>query len=433
MKKIFFISLAFCALTAAAQPTKQDCTEESVANEPGRFLDAHAGARTGGSRSGFSAADIANAQKMMTAFEKVCKPKLQFTGGQAKASFSLNSRSYYDQQLTNAYMYNLGFHKFVCNVQTHKLAIVSEYQGVLRVMANPWFRPAFSSFEGNAAAYKIPANTQLTNAPFIAIFNYYAFADTGLVNAVNKGNRFIDLTDESAGSMNIQVLEYIPGKGYGWYGSNGFVKMGDVSFIYRHAFISHTDIPFFIPVTRKKFLTDMLEFYEREKPELVANMQHKIKNLTSTIAESARTNSRYLEDQKNMLAAQEQAARDILTINEQKKQIAVKLLQSKDQKWLNQPAVVRGDNKDFPVPYNRQINSKEIYGNFYFTEFYTGTDGVKLYHINPDYLKKYPSNGAKPAIIDVMYRFRTGDKFLTGVNKTFINQLDLDQFRKLLD
>lgn len=413
----------------------KDCTGETVQNEPGRFWDNHIGWGTG-SKEGFSTTDIANAKKMMTAFENLCKPKLQFTGGLAKASFGMNSKSFYNQSVTNPYMYNLGFHQFVCNIQTHKLAIVDEYQGVLRVKGNPGFETVFHSLEGKAEAYKIPANSQNINAPFIAIYNYYAFIDNRLVDAINNGNSFIELPAEGVGDQlnqsNGQVLENKPGKGYGWTGSNGFVAMGTVSFIFRHAFITHTDIPFFIPVTRKKFLTDLLEFYDRDKPELVANMQDKIKNLAKTIIESEKTNSSYLQGQKDRQVNQEQAAKDILAINEQKKQTVTKLLQTKDEKWLNQQAIVQGDNKAFTVPYNRNINAKEIYGNFYFTDFYTGSEGLKLYQINPEYVKKYPPNAAKPAIIDVVYRFRTGEKFLTGVNDSFINQLDLKEFRKLL-
>lgn len=444
MKKILFVSLVLYGFAVQAQTTfkawekqiTRDCTGESVQNEPGRFWDAHNGWATGGGKGEYTATEINSAKKMMTAFENVCKPKLQFTGGLAKASFGTGSKSFYNRSVTNTYMYNLGFHEFVCNIQTHKLAIVDEYQGVLRVTANPSFQTVFHFFEGNIAAYKIPANSQQATAPFIAVYNYYAFADNRLVNAINNGNGFIELPAEGVGDQlnqsNGQVLENKPGKGYGWNGSNGFVTIGAVGFIFRHAFITHTDLPFFIPVSRKQFLTDLLEFYDREKPELVANMQEKIKNLAKTIIESGKNNSSYLQGQKDRQAIQEQAAKDILTISEQKKQTVTKLLQSKDEKWLNQQAIVPGDNKAFTVPSNRNINTKEIYGNFYFTDFYTGSEGLKLYQVNPEYLKKYPPNGARPAIIDVIYRFRTSDKFLTGVNDSFINQLDLGEFRKLL-
>ncbi|NRF40121.1 hypothetical protein [Pedobacter foliorum] len=443
MKKIFFISLLFYGFVAQSQTSfkaweaqinKDNCTAESVLKEPGRFWDNHTGGATGGPKQGFSAVEIANAKKMMQAYENVCKPKLQFTGGLAKASFGLNSKPFYNQELVNSYTYNLGFHKFVCNVQTHKLAIVDEYDGVLRVNGNPGFSTSFHSMEGNVAAYRIPANTQNNNDPFIAIYNYYGFADSRVVNAINKGDGFIDLNGEVVGGnmSDHPVVENKPGKGYGiTFPNSGFVTVNN-DLVYRHAFIAHTDIPFFIPITRKKFLTDLLEFYDREKPELIANMQNRIKNLAKTIAESEKNNSSYLQDQKNRQVVQEQAAKDILRISEQKKQTVTKLLQSKDEKWLNQQAIVQGDNKAFTVPSNRNINSKEIYGNFYFTEFYTGSEGSSQYQINPEYLKKYPPNGAKPTLIDVMFRFRPSDKFLTGVNESFINQLNLDEFRKLL-
>ncbi|MES1224546.1 MAG: hypothetical protein ABUT20_54130, partial [Bacteroidota bacterium] len=249
---------------------------------------------------------------------------------------------------------------------------------------------------------------------------------------INNGNGFVDLTDGEAGAQSNQLVENKPGKGYGYTSSNNnFVTINN-NFVYRHAFITHADIPFFIPVSRKKFLTDLLEFYDHEKPVLVANMQEKIKALSKTIAESEQNNSSYLQEQKNKQALQEQSARDILLVNEQKKQTAAKLLQSKDEKWLNQQAVVQVD-KSFAVPYDRNRNLEEVYGKFYFNDFYTGKDGSYLYQINPDYLKKYPPNATKPSLIDVMYRFKTGDTFLLGVNESFINQLDLDGFRKLLE
>lgn len=432
MKNTFFISLLLCSLAVQAQQTQQDCTNESVQNEPGRFLDAHTGGATGGAKSGFTAAEVANARKMMQAFENVCKPKLKFTGGQAKASFGLNSRPFYNHEFANSYTYNLGFHQFVCNINTHKLAIVDEYQGVLRVIGNPWFQRAFSSFEGDADAYKIPANARNVNAPFIAVYNYFSFADSKLVNAINNGNGFIDLTAGEVGSYPIQLVENKPGKGFGYTSSNNnFVTLNN-EMIFRHAFITHTEIPFFIPVSRKKFLTDLLEFYDREKPELVRNMQEKIKTLSKTIAESEKSKSSYLQSQKDKLTLYEQSAREILPINEQKKQTVAKLLQSKDEKWLNQQAVVQFDNKSFTIPYDRNRYLKEVYGNFYFTEFYTGTTGLYLYQINPDYLKKYPPDGAKPSVVDVVYRFRPNDNFLMGVIESFIKQLDLNEFRKLL-
>jgi len=440
MKRIFLISLVFYGFSARSQTTfkawtqqlAKDCTEETVLKEPGRFWDNHIGGATGGAKSGFSAIEIANAKKMMQAFENIIKPRLQFTGGLAKASFGLNSKSFYNQELVSSYTYNLGFHAFACNVQTHKLAVVDEYQGVFRVTGNPGFQQAFTSFQGNAAAYKIPANTPDINAPFISIYNYYAFADSRLVNAINNGKGYIDLTDETAGAQSNQVLENKPGKGYGWNGSNNNFVTVNNDFVYRHAFITHTDIPFFIPVSRKKFLTDLLEFYDREKPELVANMQDKIKSLTQTITESEKRNSSYLQDQKSKQALQEQSAREILAVNEQKKQTVIKLLQSKDEKWLSLQATIQFNNKSFAIPYDRNRNLKEVYGDFYFTDFYMGTDGLYLYQVNPDYLKKYPPNAVKPSLIDVMYRFRPNDKFLTGVNEAFINLLNLEEFRKLL-
>nr|WP_294875446.1 hypothetical protein [uncultured Pedobacter sp.] len=421
MKKIFFISLLFCGFIAQSQTSfkaweakinKDNCTAESVLKEPGRFWDAHIGGVTGGGKEGISSTEIANAQKMMQAFENLIKPKLQFTGGLAKASFGLNSKAYYNQFSTCSYTYNLGFHAFVCNVQTHKLAIVDEYQGVLRVNGNPLFQTVFNSYAGNAAAYKIPANTQSVNAPSISIFNYCGFADSRVVNAINNGKGFIDLNSEVVGGLSeYPVVENKPGKGYGiTFPNSGFVTVNN-DFVYRHAFITHTDIPFLIPITRKKFLQDMLEYYDREKMGIVPQLEEKV---------------------KNKIAYAELNLKEFNEVNARKKTTAQNLLSNKDEKWLNQQAVIPGDNKAFVVPVDRNRYLGDVYGNFYFTEFYTGTEGFSLYQVNPEYLKKYPPNGTKPAVIDVMYRFKPNYNFLMGVKESFIDQLNLDEFRKLL-
>lgn len=418
MKKIVLIGLLFYGFAAQAQfnalakQMNKDCTSESVLKEPGKFLDAHIGGVAGGGKEGISSTEIANAQKMMQAFENIIKPKLQFTGGLAKASFGLNSKAYYNQFSACSYTYNLGFHAFVCNVQTHKLAIVDEYQGVLRVIGNPSFQKAFNSFGGNAAAYKIPANSQHVNAPFIAILNYYGFADSRVVNAINNGNGFIDLNNEQAGNLSsFLVIENKPGKGYGInFPNSGFVTVNN-DFVYRHAFITHNDIAFFIPITRKKFLQDMLEYYDREKVGVVPLLEEKV---------------------KNKITNAELNLKEFYEVNARKKATAQNLLTNKDEKWLNQQAVIPGDNKAFVVPTDRNRYLGDVYGNFYFTEFYTGTEGFSLYQINPEYLKKYPPNGTKPAVIDVMYRFKPNYNFLMGVKESFIDQLNLDEFRKLL-
>ena len=424
MKKIILFSLLFYSIAAHAQ----DCTAESVLKEPGRFLDAHTGKPIGGTQAK-SSAERTTISKTLTAFENVCKANLRFTGGQAKASFGMNTSPFYNQTQPLSYTYNLGLHAFVCNVVTHKLAIVDEYQGVLRITANPWFNTTFS-IDRNNEAYRIPVNTANANAPLINICNYYGFAQSKHVSAINTGNQFFDLTSNGLDEQGT-ILEIKPGSGYGYTTSNGFINFNN-ELIFRVAYITHNDIPFFIPVSRKKFLTDLLEYYDREKPVLTSAIQEKIKVLKATITESEKTNSRYLNDQKERLALLEQSAQEIPIANEAKKQFATKLLQTKDEKWLNEQAAVLPYNKTFMLPADRKRNMEEVYGKFNFTDFYTGTEGINLYTINPDYIKKYPATGGKPSLIKVLYRFRPNDKFLMSVLDDYINKLNLDGFRKLL-
>ncbi|HEX2627892.1 MAG TPA: hypothetical protein VHM26_02745, partial [Chitinophagaceae bacterium] len=373
----------------------QDCTDESVLKEPGRFLDNHTGKPLRGTNN--TPAELANAKKTMTAFEQVCKKTLVFTGGRAKASFLMNTKDHYNQQTANVYMYNLGMHAFVCNVQTHKLAIVDEYMGVLRITGNPSFERAFS-LDTDAPEYKNTFQSKDIYGPRINMLNYYGFGDVQIPDAVNNGTDYLDLSTENIGRQGSYVLKRTD-KGYGYMFENRFVNWG-IGLIYRHRYITHTDIPFFIPATRKKFLQDLLEFYEREKTYLV---------------------TRYSKDKD-----------DIIKINEKKKAYAQNLLTTKDAGWLNQQAVVEYDNKTFIVPYDPKKYLGDIYGKFHFKEFYTGTDGLKLYNINPEYIKKYPPNGAKPSLIKIAYRYRDKDRFLLSVKDDYINKLDIEGFKKIL-
>lgn len=426
MKKLSILLLLLSTLTANAQ----QCTDETVLKEPGRYLDNYTG--KGLRKEAFTPTEIANARKTLTAMADLCKKNLVFTGGQAKASFMLNSKGHYNQLTAGSYMYNLGFHKFVCNVKTHQLQIVVEYANVLRITANPGFERATFSFDYDDPVFRNPMNSQDIHAPRININGHYGFGNAAIVDAINNGKGFIDLSDELI-APNTMLAENRPGKGYGFVLGNSFEKAYGTSHVYRHWYITHTDIPFLIPVTRKKFLQDLLEYYEREKSALSLEVQRQIKLYQSYIA-SDKKNGYSSESNEKFLAKLQGDAAEINTANEKKKAYAANLLGSKDEKWLNEPAVVARDNKTFST-YDivSKRNKESTWGRFYFTEFYTGKDGVNLYYINPEYLKKYPPTGAKPSVIKVMYRFLATEAFGNGINQSFINKLDIGGLRKLLD
>ena len=426
MKKLPILILLLSTLTANAQ----NCTEETVLKEPGRYLDNYTG--KGLRKEAFTPVEIANARKTLTAIAGLCKKNLVFTGGQAKASFMLNSKGHYNQQTAGSYMYNLGFHAFVCHVQTRQLRIVDEYANVLRITVNPGFERATFSFDSDAPAFRNPMNSQDIHAPRININGHYAFGNAAIVDAINNGKGFIDLSDELI-APNTMLAENRPGKGYGFVLGNSFEKAHGTSYVYRHWYLTHTDIPFLIPVTRKKFLQDLLEYYEREKSALSLEVQRQIKLYQSYIA-SDKKNGYSSENNENFLAKLQGDAAEINTVNEKKKAYAQNLLSSKDENWLNEPAAVAKENKTFTTYDSVNKRSKEsTWGRFYFTEFYTGKNGVYLYYINPDYLKKYPPASAKPSVLKIMYRFRATEAFGISVNESYIIKLDINGLRKLLD
>jgi len=426
MKQIFLL----CVLIHSLIATAQNCTDESVRNEPGRFLDNHTGKKLGG--TGYTSSQKEQATKLMQAFENVCKKNIsQLTGGQAKSSFfSLSSKMLYGSQVAYERTYNLGFHEFVCHVQSHQLKIVDEYQGVLRVNGNPDFRKVFENIDQGNPLYRQPMNSTDINAPLLAVFEYMGFENPEIVEAINNSNGYFDATEETVGGQGTRLVKTKAGGGMAYAFEDRSVDW--IGYTYRHWFFTHTDIPFLIPVSRKEFLQAVLEYYEREKTSLTENMQKTLTTIKASVAEMEKSNNPYLQGKKERLALLEKSASEIPIINEQKKAVAKKLLSTQDEKWLNSQVIIQHDNKAFTVPSDPKRNLSEVYGKFYFTDFYTGTYGYKLYRINPDYLKKYPPNGPKPIVIEVMYRYKTKDKFTLSVRDNYIDKLDFEGFRKLL-
>lgn len=426
MKRILLLCLLIHSLGIHAQ----NCTDESVRNEPGRFLDNHTGKKLGG--SAYTTAQKAQATKLMQDFENVCKKNIsQFTGGQAKSSFfGLSGKMFYGTQLTYERTYNLGFHEFVCHVQSRQLKIVDEYQGVLRINGNPDFRKIFENIDQGNPLYRQPMNSPDVNAPMLAVFEYMGFEHPEIVESINKSNGYFDATEETVGGQGTQLLKTKNGGGLAYSFEDRSVDWSGYTF--RHWFFTHTDIPFLIPVSRKEFLQAVLEYYEREKIALTDNMQKMLTTARSGVAEMEKNKNPYLQNQKDRLALLEKSAGEIPIINEQKKATAKKLLSEQDEKWLNSQVIIQHDNKAFRIPSDPKRDLSAVYGKFYFTDFYTGTYGYKLYRINPEYLKKYPANGPKPAVIEVMYRYSTLNKFTLSVRDKYINNLDFEGIRKLL-
>lgn len=426
MRNLLLPVLLLLAMVSGAQQTGKDCTDESVKNEPGRYFDNHTGKTLKGQH--YTSSELAAAKKLLTAIDNVCKKNLVFTGGQAKASFMMNSRRHYNEQYPVTAMYNLGFHKLVCNIQTHKSAIVSEYMGVLRVTTNPKFYPAFQ-LDSENRAYILKVGSSAFSTPLIDIFNYTCFEDPAIADTINKGTGFFELNNETAGGQGCFLVQHVSGKGAGYWFNGNFV--GGLDYVYHHAFITHTDIPFLVPVSRKKFLQDLIVFYEREKPLLLAAMKERLGNARKSVAEMEANKNPYLDNAKKGLQEVEQDDKEIVKILDHKRIYALELLANKGEEWLSQPAAVERDKKTF-INYANRRSMGHVYGEFYFKEFYTGNEGLLLYQVNPDYLKKYPATGSKPAMINVMYRYRTRDAFTISVRDSYIKNLDLEGLKKLL-
>jgi hypothetical protein len=428
-------------LLAITQANAQPCTKESLLKLPGKVVDVPYKLATSWD---FSAAELAAAKKNLTAIEQVCKKNLVFTGGQAKPIFSGNGRGWYTGEYKYySYSYSLRFDKFNCDAAGK--VVVGGLGTILNININPKFaEPAFPLLTGNnwEAQYyrKNPKSTESEElVPYINIYYYHAISDPKIADAVNNGNEFINLHEERLSNITM----FITGNwntGYSLVTSGELVKATGRTDVYRHRYFTHTDIPFLIPVTRKKFMEDLLEYYEREKTHKTEHYTKMIKDQKAYIASHQDIKAELMAMEKEHLANFETDYNDVLTVYNQKKAIAQNLLKTKDAGWLNGQAAVNYGTmilkqRTFGIEIDPKANRTPDYGEFYFNNgVYAENDGVKLYQVNPEYLKKYPPSGSKPSMIEVVYRLRAMNAFGNGINDSYINNhLDMEGIRKMIN
>ncbi|MBS1982150.1 MAG: hypothetical protein OJF59_000128 [Cytophagales bacterium] len=354
--------------------------------------------------------------------EEASRKNFQLTGCVARVHFS-NISSINGSFHHTGYEYQMAAYQNVCHVTQHIVKTVDEYRTVLRVDINPTLAGNISPSEigiGNFNISKYPNSIQY-DIPIDYI------EGKGSVNNPSNVSKYISermlLTGRSDNYKNYHAdfLKLNNGEGYveNWQGGDRYAKFGPNSyqFIDRHYLITKPGIPLLIPVSRKQYLQDMLDYLEIEK----ANFEYEWNKMIKGLAGS---NSDYEKKQMDILQADKAAYPKLY---EARKEKLKQLLANQKEEWLQKQAIVGNPGKTLDA--NERL--KEL-GNFYDKE-----EEYKsaLYILNPEYFKQSVNQPAKPIFMEVQFRYElSADKgFSKRLFDNFEKNFDMDALRKMVE
>lgn len=353
--------------------------------------------------------------------EEASRRDFKLTGCAARVSFSGGSYNNYGKMAYAAYGYQLGIYEYVCHVTEHVTKIVDEYRTVLRVDLNPAiFTGAKAGGTGEFSIngrfhYEIPEeakdgpdfeNTRKNNPSRVS---QYISESMMLANRSNNyKNKHSDF------------LKIINGEGYteNWIRGDRY-KPGSTSykFIDRRYLITKQGVPLLIPVSRKQYLEDMLEYLEIEKANFYFDHAAKLKKIGNSATDRAKKDIAILEEDKNAYPR----------IYEAKKAKIKELLANKKPEWLQKHAVVDNNNRTYDA--NKRL---ENLGKFYDAEDeYISA----LYVLNPAYFTAPNGQPAKPLFMEVQMRYElTEDKgFSERYFTNFLENFKMEALRKMIE
>lgn len=373
-----------------------------------------------------TAAEKAAMMKRLIAIEKLeeaSRKDFKLTGCAARVSFARWGNSNYEKNVYARYGYQLGVYQYVCHVTEHVTKIVDEYRTVFRVDINPYIHTGAKA--GGTGGFYIKYGNPSYDIP-IEAKNGPDF-ENNMKNNPSKVSQYISesmmLMNRSNDYKNkhADFLKIINGDGYteNWMSGSKYDKRGPDSYqwIDRHYLITKPGVPLLIPVSRKKYLEDMLEYLEIEKANFYFDHAKQVKNYANETADWAKKKMAMLEEDKAAYAK----------IYEAKKTKIKELLAGRKAEWLQKPAVV--DNNNTIQDAYKQVESL---GRFYDAE---GEYTSALYVLNPAYLTSNNGQSTKPLFIEIQFRYEMGKDygFSTRLFNNFLKNFDMEALRKMLE
>lgn len=425
MKKIFPLSTILAiVISATAQPGKP-CTGQQDADTQLGVYTNHTNPKYPTSLKAAPPQEKTYMTNQLIAIEKLeeaSRKDFQLTGCVARVSFANITGGNGDYHHTG-YEYQLGVYQNVCHVTEHVVKTVDEYLTVLRVDINQTAAGNIRAIDlgigdlnvskyPNSLEYQIPIDYVQGKGTGSARSNVSKYiSERGLLS--NRSNNYKDYHTDflKLNSGNGYTENWMNGDRYGINGSNSY------QFIDRHYLITTAGIPLLIPVSRKQYLLDMLDYLELEKENFEYDWNSKLKRISGG-------NSDLSKKQLNILQADKVAYPKIY---EAKKEKLKQMLTTQKDEWLQKQAVVGNPGNSLDA----SERLKEL-GNFYDKE-----DEYKsaLYVLNPEYFNRNTNQPAKPILIEVQFRYQIARDygFSERLFRNFEKNFDFNALRKMVE
>jgi hypothetical protein len=432
MKQFLILSTVLLINTAAfsqgikkiANPSTPCGSRAEADDMPGIYTD-HNNTKYGFTLKGTPAEKTAMMKNLIAVekLEETSRKDFKLTGCIARVSFARWGSSSYGKNIYANYGYSLSAYALVCNVSQHAAKIVDEYRTTFRIDFNPSIMPGgvhavgtgeFNMKNGNPL-YEIPVEAKAGPN-----FEKDKTANPSRVSQYISEATLMVARSDNYKDFHGDFLKINNGNGYveHWEMGARYDKHGPDSYqwIDRRYFLTKPGVPLLIPVSRRQYLQDMLEYLEIEKANFEYDNAQRIKNIGNNTSESA----------KRTLAALEADKLAYPKIYEAKKAKLNDILTKQKPEWLQKPAVIDQDKllKDA----NKIL---EALGRFYDAE---GEYKCALYVLNPAYFVSNNGQSAKPLFIEVQFRYEITKDFgyssrlFTNWEKNF----DMEALKKML-
>lgn len=353
--------------------------------------------------------------------EETSRKDFKLTGCAARVSFARWDNSNYGKHVYARYGYQLGVYQYVCHVTEHVPKIVDEYRTVLRVDINPFI--ATGTKAGGTGEFTI--NGQIRYEIPVEAKEGPGFENDRKNNPSNV-SQYISESDMLANrstdykNKHADFLKIINGEGYveNWMSGSQYDKRGSDSYTWvdRHYLITKPGVPLLIPVSRKQYLEDMLEYLEIEKANFLYNHAKMVKECANETADWAKKKMALLEQDKNAYPK----------IYEAKKAKLKDLLATQKPEWLQKPAVVENNNRTYDA-YKRLENLGKFYDA---EEEYLSA----LYVLNPACFTAPNGQSTEPLFMEIQFRYETGKdrKATERLFNNFVKNFDIDGLKKMI-
>ncbi len=353
--------------------------------------------------------------------EEASRKDFKLTGCAARVSFARWGNSNYGKHVYARYGYQLGVYQYVCHVTEHVPKIVDEYRTVFRVDINPFI--ATGTQAGGTGEFTI--NGQIRYEIPVEAKEGPGFEKDRKNNPSNV-SQYISESDMLANrstdykNKHADFLKIINGEGYveNWMSGSQYDKRGSDSYTWvdRHYLITKPGVPLLIPVSRKQYLEDMLEYLEIEKANFLYNHAKMVKECANETADWAKKKMALLEQDKNAYPK----------IYEAKKAKLKDLLATQKPEWLQKPAVVENNNRTYDA-YKRLENLGKFYDA---EEEYLSA----LYVLNPAYFTAPNGQPTQPLFMEIQFRYETGkdSRATERLFNNFVKNFDIDGLKKMI-